>query len=119
MRWWALVSVLATLAAAPALAAPAAPPAPMVRPEKLYGVAPHVLVIPDESRQFVSNIGIIMGARAVMGGVANISATIAEPGVIRQTGTVLRMVFGELDGSTTARAQAFAALCARASIDGA
>ena len=34
-----------------------------------------------------------------MPGVANISATIAEPGVIRQTGTVMRMVFGELDGS--------------------
>jgi 2-dehydropantoate 2-reductase len=60
----------------------------------------------------------ILGARAVMGGVANISATIAGPGVIRQTGTVLRMVFGELDGSMTARVQAFAALCARAGIDG-
>ena len=41
----------------------------------------------------------ILGRQAVMGGVANISATIAEPGVIRQTGTVMRMVFGELDGS--------------------
>ena len=33
-----------------------------------------------------------------MGGVAQISATIAEPGVIRQTGTFMRLVFGELDG---------------------
>ena len=55
---------------------------------------------------------------AVMGGVANISATIAEPGVIRQTGTVMRMVFGELDGSKSARAEAFAALCGKAGIDG-
>ena len=60
----------------------------------------------------------ILGQQAVMGGVANISATIAEPGVIRQTGTVMRMVFGELDGSKSARAEAFAALCGKAGIDG-
>ena len=60
----------------------------------------------------------ILGQQAVMGGVANISATIAEPGVIRQTGTVMRMVFGELDGSRSTRAEAFAALCGKAGIDG-
>ena len=60
----------------------------------------------------------ILGRQAVMGGVANISATIAEPGVIRQTGTVMRMVFGELDGKKSARAEAFAAMCAKAGIDG-
>ena len=60
----------------------------------------------------------LLGQQAVMGGVANISATIAEPGVIRQTGTVMRMVFGELDGSKSARAEAFAALCGKAGIDG-
>jgi 2-dehydropantoate 2-reductase len=60
----------------------------------------------------------ILGKEAVMGGVANISATIAEPGVIRQTGTVMRMVFGELDGRKSARAEALAALCQKAGIDG-
>jgi 2-dehydropantoate 2-reductase len=60
----------------------------------------------------------ILGKDAVMGGVANISATIAGPGVIRQTGTAMRLVFGELDGSKRARAGAFAALCAKAGIDG-
>ena len=60
----------------------------------------------------------ILGKDAVMGGVANISATIAEPGVIRQTGTVMRMVFGELDGRKSARAEAFAALCQKAGIEG-
>jgi 2-dehydropantoate 2-reductase len=59
----------------------------------------------------------ILGKAAVMPGVANISATIAEPGVIRQTGTVMRMVFGELDGSRSARGQALAAACTRAGID--
>jgi len=60
----------------------------------------------------------ILGKDAVMGGVANISATIAEPGVIRQTGTVMRMVFGELDGRKSARAEAFAAMCQKAGIEG-
>jgi 2-dehydropantoate 2-reductase len=60
----------------------------------------------------------ILGRHAVMGGVANISATIIEPGVIRQTGTLMRMVFGELDGTKSARGEAFAALCTKAGIDG-
>ncbi len=59
----------------------------------------------------------ILGARAVMGGVAQISATIAEPGVIRQTGTFMRLVFGELDGSITPRGEAFHALCVKAAFD--
>jgi 2-dehydropantoate 2-reductase len=60
----------------------------------------------------------ILGKQAVMPGVANISATISEPGVIRQTGTVMRMVFGELDGARSARGQVLAAACAKAGIDG-
>jgi 2-dehydropantoate 2-reductase len=60
----------------------------------------------------------ILGKQAVMPGVANISAVIAEPGVIRQTGTVMRMVFGELDGAKSPRGQALAAACSKAGIDG-
>ncbi|MGQ0583500.1 MAG: 2-dehydropantoate 2-reductase [Reyranella sp.] len=60
----------------------------------------------------------ILGQQAVMPGVANISATIAGPGVIRQTGTVMRMVFGEIDGARSPRGQALAAACAKAGIDG-
>jgi 2-dehydropantoate 2-reductase len=60
----------------------------------------------------------ILGQQAVMPGVANISAVIAEPGVIRQTGTVMRMVFGEIDGARSPRGQAFSAACAKAGIDG-
>jgi 2-dehydropantoate 2-reductase len=82
-------------------------------------VGPGTAVIPlqngiDASERLIP----ILGARAVMGGVANISATISGPGVIRQTGTVLRMVFGELDGTRSPRAEAFAALCEKAGIDG-
>jgi 2-dehydropantoate 2-reductase len=60
----------------------------------------------------------ILGKQAVMPGVANISAVIAEPGVIRQTGTFMRMVFGELDGTKSPRGLALAEACARAGIDG-
>jgi 2-dehydropantoate 2-reductase len=59
----------------------------------------------------------ILGAQAVMGGVAQISATIAEPGVIRQVGTFMRLVFGELEGGKSARGEAFLALCQKAGFD--
>jgi 2-dehydropantoate 2-reductase len=59
----------------------------------------------------------ILGPKAVMGGVAQISATIESPGVIRQTGTFMRLVFGELDGSITPRGEAFLALCQKAGFD--
>jgi 2-dehydropantoate 2-reductase len=52
-----------------------------------------------------------------MGGVAQISASIVEPGVIRQVGTFMRLIFGELDGSRSKRAEAFLALCKKAGFD--
>lgn len=58
-----------------------------------------------------------LGARHVAGGVGYIAASIAEPGVIRHNGSMQRLVFGEFDGSTSPRLQAFAAACARAGID--
>jgi len=48
----------------------------------------------------------ILGAEAVMGGVAQISASIIKPGVIHQVGTFMRMIFGELDGRITPRGKA-------------
>jgi 2-dehydropantoate 2-reductase len=59
----------------------------------------------------------ILGKEAVMGGVAQISATIAEPGVIRQTGTFMRLVFGELDGRPSQRGAAFQSLCEAAKFE--
>jgi len=59
----------------------------------------------------------ILGRDAVMGGVAQISATVADPGVIRQTGTFMRLVFGELDGRSSARGAAFHSLCQNAGFD--
>ena len=46
-----------------------------------------------------------LGDAAVMGGVGYVASTIARPGVIHQTGTMQRIVQGEYDGRTSARAQ--------------
>jgi 2-dehydropantoate 2-reductase len=59
----------------------------------------------------------ILGPSAVMGGVAQISASITAPGVIQQVGTFMRMIFGELDGTRSRRAEDFLALCLRAGFD--
>lgn len=81
-------------------------------------VGPDTAVIPfqngiDAAERLVP----ILGERAVMGGVAQISATIAEPGVIRQTGTFMRLVFGELAGGRSERGNAFLAMCKQAGFD--
>src|SRR5581483_8330858 len=59
----------------------------------------------------------ILGREAVMGGVAQISASIVKPGVINQVGTFMRMIFGELDGRMTKRGQDLLALCQKAGFD--
>jgi len=59
----------------------------------------------------------ILGANAVMGGVAQISASIIAPGVIQQVGTFMRMIFGEFDGKRSKRAEDFLALCLKAGFD--
>jgi 2-dehydropantoate 2-reductase len=59
----------------------------------------------------------ILGPNAVMGGVAQISASITAPGVIQQVGAFMRMVFGELDGRRSQRAEDFLALCLKAGFD--
>jgi 2-dehydropantoate 2-reductase len=59
----------------------------------------------------------ILGAPAIMGGVAQISATIATPGVIHQTGAFMRLIFGELAGGRSARGDTFLGLCEKAGFD--
>src|SRR5512141_828725 len=49
--------------------------------------------------------------RQVMGGVAYVATSIAAPGVIRQTGPMQRLVFGEFDGSLSRRGEALLAAC--------
>ena len=51
----------------------------------------------------------IFGNDAVMGGAAYMATTIGRPGVIVQTGSMQRIVFGEYDGRRSARAEALLA----------
>jgi len=51
-------------------------------------------------------IGAILGMEHVLGGATWISSAVEAPGVIRQFSQFRRIVFGELDGSLTPRAQA-------------
>jgi 2-dehydropantoate 2-reductase len=56
-------------------------------------------------------------ASQVMGGVGYVATTIDRPGVIRQTGPMQRLIFGEFDGSRSARGQALLDACLAAGIN--
>ena len=81
-------------------------------------IGPETAVIPlqngvDAAERLIP----ILGRGAVMGGVAQISASIIAPGVITQVGTFMRMIFGELDGKRSRRGEDFLALCQKAGFD--
>ncbi|MGZ5119864.1 MAG: ketopantoate reductase family protein [Burkholderiales bacterium] len=57
------------------------------------------------------------GAPAVMGGVAYVGTHISRPGVILQTGTLQRLVFGEYDGTRSLRARQLLEALLRAGIE--
>ena len=59
----------------------------------------------------------ILGPEHVVGGVARISAGIAEPGVIQHHASFAGIEFGELDGRKSGRLQAFLAAATEANID--
>jgi 2-dehydropantoate 2-reductase len=65
----------------------------------------------------VERIGAIVGAERVMGGVAQIAATIAEPGVISHTGTMARLRFGVVLPAQQPAAEALLAACTGAGVD--
>ncbi len=52
-----------------------------------------------------TRLGDILGLEHVMGGLAQIAAVISAPGVIKHTGTMARVVFGELGGQRTPRTE--------------
>ena len=62
-------------------------------------------------------VGAVVGAKNVVAGTAQIAAVISEPGVIRHTGTMARMVFGEPDGKPSPRTEAFLAACKACGFD--
>jgi 2-dehydropantoate 2-reductase len=58
-----------------------------------------------------------VGREHVMGGAAYIFSGIVEPGVVAHTGGPARIVFGEMDGSLSKRAERFLDMCRKADID--
>jgi 2-dehydropantoate 2-reductase len=58
-----------------------------------------------------------LGRRHVCGGIAYIGAAIERPGVVRHTGTMARLLFGEIDGHRSWRLEALQAACQGAGID--
>jgi 2-dehydropantoate 2-reductase len=53
----------------------------------------------------------------IMGGVGYVATTIDRPGVIRQTGPMQRLIFGEFDGRRSTRAEAFLHACLKGGIN--
>ncbi len=66
----------------------------------------------------IDTLGRVLGPQRVIGGSAFIAAVVAEPGVVRHTGTLARLVFGEPDGRRSGRVAALLGACRRAGIDG-
>ena len=56
------------------------------------------------------------GAPRIMGGVGYVATTIDRPGVIRQTGPMQRLLFGELDGKPSDRGQRLLDACLKGGI---
>jgi 2-dehydropantoate 2-reductase len=61
-------------------------------------------------------LGDAFGAARVMGGVAYIASTIDRAGVIRQTGPLQRLLFGELDGTASERGERLLQACLKGGI---
>jgi 2-dehydropantoate 2-reductase len=59
----------------------------------------------------------VLGDAPVMGGVCYIATLIERPGVIKHTGKMQRLVFGEYDGRRSGRAEALLAAAQRGGVD--
>lgn len=59
----------------------------------------------------------VLGPDHALGGTAHIAAIIAEPGLIRHTGTMAKLAFGETDNRRSARIEAFFEACRAADIE--
>ena len=76
------------------------------------------VVVPFQNGvESIERIGAVVGAAGVMGGVAYIAATIAEPGVIAHTGTMARLRFGPVVATQRGLAEALLTTCQGSGID--
>ncbi|MGH2583907.1 MAG: ketopantoate reductase family protein, partial [Dehalococcoidia bacterium] len=76
---------------------------PMLRP--LVGDATVILTL-QNGVDSVDVIAAAAGERAVLGGATYVATALAAPGLIEQTGTHRRIVFGEVAGVSSARQEA-------------
>ncbi len=67
--------------------------------------------------EIAERIGIVIGGKHLLGGLAKISSAIAEPGVIRQTTPFQQLLFGEFSGEPSHRARAVEGVLKGAQID--
>src|SRR5260221_7982838 len=80
-------------------------------------VGPHTTVISFQNGVLKDRYLIeAFGASRIMGGVGYVATMIDRPGVIRQTGPMQRLLFGELDGKTSDRGQRFLEACLKGGI---
>lgn len=81
-------------------------------------VARGSVIVPFQNGvESIDRVGAVVGAERVMGGVAYIAATIAEPGVIAHTGTMARLRFGPVLPEHQPIAEALLGACKGAGID--
>jgi 2-dehydropantoate 2-reductase len=82
-------------------------------------VGPQTAVIPQQNGVDAHERLIpILGREAMMAGTAWVTGSIVAPGVVRQTGTYQRLIYGELDGSMSVRGKALAEACEAAGFAG-
>jgi 2-dehydropantoate 2-reductase len=76
------------------------------------------VVVPFQNGvESIERVAAVVGAEKVMGGVAYIAASIAEPGIIAHTGTMARLLLGPLDPSQQNAADMLLAACQSAGVD--
>jgi 2-dehydropantoate 2-reductase len=80
-------------------------------------VGPHTTVISFQNGVLKDRyIREAFGASQIMGGVGYVATTIDRPGVIRQTGAMQRLLFGEFDGTTSDRGRRLLDACLKGGI---
>jgi 2-dehydropantoate 2-reductase len=80
-------------------------------------VGPETVVIPLlNGVEIAEGIGAVLGAEHMMGGAVAVSASIAEPGLIRHV-AMDRLMFGELGGGSSDRAEAIQQVMTGAGIE--
>ncbi len=81
-------------------------------------IGPHTIVVSFQNGVDAATcIADVVGIEHVIGGVAYIATAVERPGVIRHSGTMQRLIFGEFDGSPTQRVNTLSAACLQAGID--